>query len=398
MEQNFPPLKRICLISHYNLYESKRYFTTKFADALKRKGIETLHLDAEGGTLSPEDLISIVKFSPNLTCSFNSLLPLSEGVYIGDYLSTPHWSILVDPAIYSTDLVNSPYSIISCVDQEDVSLVLAQPFDKCFFFPHGVEKELIGSGREDKIYDVVFIGSCYDYESLRTFWQEELSEAVDKLILDASEMVLSNPSTSIAQALCNAWATSGIPQEEIDFFALFYFIDRYTRGKDRVELIRSIKEAQVHIFGDVSQDDAATIMGWKHYLADCKNVVFHPAVSYEESLEILKQSKISLNSMPFFKHGTHERVFNALACGALPLTTETPYWQENFSQGKDLAWYQNGKWDEVDETINRYLTNETLRQSVVAEGALKVKSTYTWDQRVEQLLNELPPLLANIQQ
>jgi glycosyltransferase involved in cell wall biosynthesis len=389
-------IQRICLISHYNQYESKRYFAKKFAEALKRAGIEVFHLDLDGGTLTPENLVSIVQFAPNFTCSFNSLLPLKEQSFLCDYLQTPHWSILVDPAMYNTQLINSPYSIISCVDQEDVASITAQNFKNCFFFPHSVEKELVGSGHTDKIYDVVFIGSCYDYESMRTFWQDEHSDAVDQLILNASQMVLDDPSTSIALALCKAWETSGLPQNEMDFYALFYYIDRYTRGKDRVELIRSIKDAKVHVFGEESQDDAATIMGWSHYLSDCKNVELHPPVSYEESLEILKQSKISLNSMPFFKRGSHERVFNALACGALPLTTNTVFWQNNFAEGKELACYRHGQWDEVNHTVNRYLADENLRFNVVAQGAAKVKDLYTWDQRAEQVIQTFPSLLTRV--
>ncbi len=378
-------LKRICLISNYNLYESKRHFTTKFGEAFRRKGIEVLHIDAHEAPLNAEVILSISRFNPNLTCSFNTLDPITPDTFLWDYLEIPHLSILVDPALYSLNLLKSPYSVISCVDAEDVELIQSQNFNNCFFFPHAVESELIGSGKDHKIYDVVFIGSCYDYVSLRTHWKSLYSSEIDQIILDASEMVLSDKSISIAQALCKVWNPKGTSTQEISFSDLFYFIDRYTRGIDRVELIKSIKDAHVHIFGDASEDDLATYMGWKHYLKDCDNVTLHPAVSYSESLEILKQSKIALNSTPFFKRGSHERVFNALACGAMPLTTETIYWTEAFTSGKDVACYRSGRWNEVNELIDYYLANENLRRNVVVSGALKVSKNHTWDQRVELL-------------
>ncbi len=91
--------------------------------------------------------------------------------------------------------------------------------------------------------------------------------------------------------------------------------------------------------------------------------------------------------MPFFKRGSHERVFNALACGAMPLTTETLYWTEAFSSGMDLVCYQSGKWNEVNAIVNYYLGKEDFRSNVVNQGSLKVKENHTWDQRVELLLN-----------
>lgn len=380
-------LKRICLISNYNLYESKRHFANKFAEALQRKGVEVLHIDVAEAPLNAQTVLSITQFNPNLTCSFNTLRPLSPNTFLWDYIQIPHLSVLVDPAIYSLNLLNSPYSLIACVDAEDVELIHSQEFENCFFFPHAIERELIGSGQENKIFDVVFIGSCYDYENLRVHWQANYSENVDRVILNAAEMVLTDKSISIAQALCHAWKPTETSLPEISFAELFYYIDRYSRGIDRVRLIRSIKDAPVHIFGNASEDEMMDFKGWEYYLGECKNITLHPSVSYTASLDILKQSKIALNSVPFFKRGSHERVFNALACGALPLTTETIYWSESFTPGKELICYQPGQWEAVNEIVNHYLANEHLRSEIVNAGAIKVKQEHTWDERVNLLVN-----------
>ncbi len=380
-------LKRICLISNYNLYESKRHFANKFGEAFQRKGIEVLHVDVQEAPLKGDSILSIARFNPTLTCSFNTLNPLTPGFFLWDHLEIPHLSVLVDPAVYSINLLQSPYSIISCVDREDVELIQSEGFANCFFFPHAIEKELIGSGREQKIYDVVFIGSCYDYESLRELWRTKYSPEVDQMILQAVEMVLSDKSTSILQALSKSCSKISIQELGINYSELFYYIDRYSRGKDRVQLIKSIKDAHVHIFGAASEDDLATFKSWNHYLEGQSNVTLHPAINYNESLEILKQSKIALNSMPFFKRGSHERVFNALACGALPLTTETVYWSEAFNPGQDLICYSSGKWDKVNDLVNCYLSDVNLLRDIVNEGAHRVEENHTWDQRVELLLN-----------
>lgn len=390
-------IKRVCLISNYNLYESKRHFTLKLAEAMQRKGIETLHIDVKESALNAETLGAIARFNPTLTCSFNTLRPIAPEIFLWDYLQIPHWSILLDPVVYSMELTHGSFAMVSSVDLADHQMLEDQGFEYSFFFPHAVERELVGTGHSEKIYDVVFLGSCYDYESLQEVWEDEQPAEISQLIHLAAKKVLSDASTSITQAIQQAYSDLNIPINEIDYTLLFYYVDRYTRGKDRVELIKSIKDARVHVFGAPAEDEVVTTLnGWGHYLAKCKNVVLHPPVSFLEGLEILKQSKIALNSVPFFKQGSHERVFTALACGALPITTATQYWQEQFVEGKELLFYRPWQRQDTNGIVNALLKDEARRQEMVTKGADKVKANHTWDQRVDLLLEELPALLLTL--
>ena len=389
-------LRKVCLIVNYNLYESKRYFTAKLAEAMERKGMEVNIIDVNEGVIGAEVITAITRFRPDLTCSFNSLLPISKSKFLWDFLETPHWSIIVDPVIYSMNLIASPYSILSCVDRFDVEAVRAFPFENVFFWPHAVERELDGKGDKHKEYDVVFLGSCYDYESLRVSWRQQNSEHINKILDDSIDLVLSDPSVPIAQALVKAWNASGKDPAGFDFMGLYYYIDNYTRGKDRVELIRSIKDAHVHVFGELSKDNAVGLLGWQPYLASMRNVTVHPSVNFDQALEILRKSKISLNSMPFFKNGSHERVFTALGCGALPITNENIFWRENFKENEEIVFFSSNHWDAVNDKINNYLSNEKSRKAIVKKGAAKVLKEHTWDKRVEQLLALLPAMVAKI--
>lgn len=394
---SLPALNRICFLSNYNLYESKRYFTEHFAAALQRAGIQTIIIDVKQQTLDKEMIASILKFKPQLTCSFNSILPISGEFFLWDYLKLPHWAILVDPLVYNLDLMKSPYLIASCTDRQDCE-AMYQPYTRApFFFAHAVEKELIGQGNAARDLEIVFLGSCYDYENLRATWRENNSEAINKVLDDAIDLVLSDISTSIAQALVQACQSSNIAlSPEVDFFTLFSYLDYYTRGKDRIELIKSIQHGHIHVFGDTSEDLAIALKGWPEYLTGQKNVTVHPAVSFDKGMDILKRSKIALNSMPFFKNGTHERVFTALGCGALPLTMNNLFWQEQFVNDRELISYVPGQWEKANGLVTNYLANETLRQELVAAGATKVQKQHTWDQRAEQALQTLPPLLSEI--
>lgn len=386
------PIERICLLTNYNLYESKRHFTEKFAEALEKRGIKTAIFDSREQALEVEMALDIKNFSPDLTCSFNTITQLLSGKFLWDVMQIPHWSILVDPALYSLNLTSSPYSIISCVDEFDCELLQAHGFDKTFFWPHGVESSLL-PGSEERVYDVVFLGSCNDYETLRKAWKEEYSADILRILDDACDLVLSDRSISLAQALVTAWSGSGVSPQEMDYGPLLYYVDSYTRGRDRVELIRAIKDVPVHIFGDIMWGEEMKL-GWDHYLGKQKNVTIHPSVPFTESLKVLQRSKISLNSMPFFKSGSHERVFTGLATGALPVTSDSLYWRQQFIDGEDLIIYQSGKWEKVNQRIHEVLADPAKRERMIAQGRAKVMKSHTWDARVDQLLRILPGLVA----
>ena len=389
-------LRKVCLITNYNLYESKRYFVEKLAEAMERHGIKTMTMDVQQKVFGSESMQSIREFAPDFTCSFNSFEPMEKGLYLWDYLQIPHVSFLVDPSFYSTTLINSPFSILTCVDRSDCDAVRSNKFENVFFWPHAVEKEL-AADNEKRVYDVVLLGSCYDYESLRVAWQQRHPVSLNRVLDDAIDIVFSNEQASLAQALVMAWEASKLDPRGVDFATLYYYLDNYTRGKDRVELLRSIKNAKVHVFGELSADNAVGILGWKPYLASNSNVTIHPPTLFGEGLKILKQSKIVLNSMPFFRDGSHERIFTGLACGSLPITSESKYLREQFTHGQDLLFYQSKNREAVSGMIDELLSNETKRSDMAAKGREIVMQRHTWDQRVEELLKVLPPMLKSIE-
>jgi hypothetical protein len=387
-------LQKICFLVNYNLYESKRHFTQKLAEACQRRDIDTHIIDVNEGVLGGNILAAIREYSPTMTCSFNTILPISETQFLWDALQIPHLAIIVDPVLYSMNLIRSPYSIMTCVDRSDCR-VLAPQFKNAFFWPHAVERELTADDLP-RTYDVVFLGSCYDYESLRASWRQRNPEAINQVLDDAIDLVFSDPKISLAQALAKAWGSSKLDPAGVDFTSLFYYLDNYTRGKDRVELIRSIKNAQVHVFGELSKDNAVGVLGWQQYLASKPNIVLHPSVPFHEIIKILQQSKICLNSTPFFKEGSHERVFMGLGCGAVPITTENGYFREIFNEEEDIFFYQMNAREKADELIANLLADENKRCSIAKRGRSKVMAAHTWDCRVDQLIANLDPILLRI--
>lgn len=390
-------MRKVCLLTNYNLYESKRYFTEKLAEAMQRHGIDTRIVDARQAALDAETIAAMHRFAPDFTCSFNSFEKTSaDGRYLWDFLKIPHVSFLVDPSFYSTTLTGSPFSIISCVDRNDCEVIRASGFENVFFWPHAVERELAPDAKVERIYDVVLMGSCYDYESLRLSWQQRQPATLNRMMDNAIDMVMSDDTIPVAQALVKAWNAAAIDPQGVDFVSLYNYLDTYTRGKDRIDLIRAIKNARVHVFGELAPDNAVGILSWPQYLGAQSNVTLHPSVPFGASMDILKRAKIVLNSMPFFRDGSHERIFTALACGALPCTSESKYLHEQFKEGEELVFYRVGHKDEANACIEALLADEGKRKAAAAKGREKVMQHHTWDSRVQELMRVLPPMLARI--
>lgn len=308
----------------------------------------------------------------------------------------PNLSFLVDPAIYNIDLIKSPYSIISCVDKFDCEYVQNKNFDRVFFWPHAVERELGPGESKERPYDVVFLGSSYDPEGLRAAYQKKYPDQNWPLIDEYIEQCLIEPELTFWNAAVKVIKRTSSGVRPLTRQVLMNYIDNYIRGIDRLEMIKAVKDAHVHVFGGTCWRKETPIKGWAQTFANSPNVTVHPSIPFGESMEILKKSKICLNSMPFFKNGTHERIFTGLACGCLPITTENIWVKDNFTEGEELLLYRPRHWNEINDKVNYYLSNENERQRIVAQGREKVMREHTWDNRVEQLLEIMPSMLQKM--
>ena len=385
-------IHNIWLATKHNLYDSKRHFTAKLSEAFQRRGITTKIFDQELFPVWNPSLGDL----PDLTCSFHRLISPEEPSRISSGPVIPHLSILVDPVFYYRDLIKLHGSICSCVDRSEYESLSSKEKNNVFFLPHGIEKDIQLSDKQVRPYDVVFMGSSYDPETLHKIWMNQLSPELCQVIDEAAELVFTNTSMAFVEATRLSLKNRSIDVSDKEFFFMACLVDAYTRGMDRVELIRSIKDAHVHVFGGISPRREHAVKGWGDYFFDQENVTVHPAVTFDESLKILQQSKIVLNSMPFFKNGSHERVFAALACGAMPITSESGYFREIFTDGEELLFYSYGNRGQVNDLVNYYLAHENARKQVSEQGRSKVIAEHSWDNRVDTILRLLPSLQAAV--
>lgn len=380
-----PPLSNYGVLQH---------FTKKMHEALQHNGIKSRLLEAKKNDPGPF-LKTLFEDPPECTLSFNGLLPDDKGNFFSDMIKIPHVACLVDSPNNFTPLTLSSNTIITCADRSSLDFFKGLGFEKTLFMPQGVEKSLSPDPRTKRDYDVVMLASCIDYEGIRATWKKKFSPILCQAMDDAAEMALADHTIPYYQAFVQALdkqlsAKGSIDPQKIDFIAVLDELEMYIRGKDRVELIKSIEEAKVDIFG------SADGVGWEKYLGKKRNITLHDPVPFEQALEIMKHTKIILNSCPWLNYGVHERLLAGLSCGALVITNENNFLLENFKDGDSIVFYQPLRWDKANHRINEYLADNAKRERVVAKGREIVMKGHTWDMRAAKLIKDLPALLAKV--
>lgn len=378
-------------------YGVLHHFTLKLAEALVRQGVDTEVLEAEWNNPKPF-LEKIFTRKPDCTLSFNGLLPDDEGRFFCDLIGIPHVAYLVDSQNQFFPLVQSPNTIVVTTDQYSRDFFRGIKCRNVIFVPHGVERELSPDLEANRTYDVTILTSLVDYEDIRTRWKERFPKVIRDAIDEAIEETLLGDDVWYVQALVNSLdrqmeLKGAIDPSKIDFISILDDMEMYIKGKSRVDLIKSIKDAKVHLFG--SPGDAKS---WGDYLGgNLPNIVIHEPVPYAQALDIFKQSKIILNASPWIRNGSHERVLSSMASEALVITDSNEFLRNNFQSGKDLVLYPYKDYETVNDLVNEYLSNHKKREEIVHKGRDSVMRAHTWDHRAKTLIKELAPILESMQ-
>lgn len=375
-------------------YEVLQAFTRSLAKSLQHLGVRCRILEAEKN--NPKQFIDeLLSDPPECTLSFNGLLPDAEGHFFCDLLKIPHVACLVDSPQHFVTLTQSPYSIITAVDRFSCDFFSGLNFQRALFMPHGVDGDLIrppNSKTEKRIFDLLFPVSFVDINQIQKDWKEEHSLAFRVILEDTVQTVLADRDTpcylALAKALDRHVREFGeFDPKQIDFLKVLDQLEDYVKGKSRIDLLNAISdEITVHIVG-VGEAD------WIKMLKRKKNLVFHESVTYAQVLEMMRQSKVVLNSSVHIKDGAHERIFAGIASGAAVMTNENIFMHQNFKNRDNILFYDHSHLDQINPLLKQYINNADDRESLVLRGQEVVKNGHSWDFRAANLVRELTPIL-----
>lgn len=233
-------------------------------------------------------------------------------------------------------------------------------------------------------YDVIFTGSIRDYEDIDTQvynLDDSLKEMWDVVL----GYICEDTSLTIERAIrkCMTDYSLNLTDEHVNqIILLFKKMDSVIRALHRQRVITAIADGgvKIDVFGD----------GWdvlKRRLTHPENLIIHDCVSYRESVDIAAKAKISVNVMPWFKTGFHDRIATAMLNGCVSVTDQSSYINDNYTDGKDIVIYSLDNLSALAEKITTLLENkDNSTYRLAMAGRNKAIQSDTWHERAKWFL------------
>lgn len=383
----------------YSGVESFNYFTNQIATELEGRGVEyfILNLSDYSGTgeHSLSALSTFLSSRADMAISFDGL-GIKEDLFIElwDSMGTLAVNILMDhPLRFHPTMRKHPRNYVQfCCDRNHVEYVkkyFGQDVSRVEFMPHaGTDMGRPNiDGYRERPYDVLFSGTFYEPDSyLRKIDQDFANNTLLKeFYYNLSDYMIANTSVTTEQAVLDMVSRMNLAFEEEQIRTLFRCaepMDWMARMYWRMQVVQTIADAGIDIW--------LLGRGWEnHPAATFPNVhIINDRVPFADTLPAMAKAKMNLNVMPWFKDGTHDRIFNILLQGSLPLTDSSQWLLENFRDGKNIAFYSLEKIQEIPQRIQYFLNYPDEAERVIESGYEIVKQNFVWKNIVDQILTE----------
>ena len=392
-------ITKIILIKH--AVETLGYFSEQLASAFWQRGYDCYFIDYDRLYESLNGLGGFAVRGQSALITFNfiglgdeEIFRDETGRFVWDAYEMEYLNILVDhPFYYHARLVHPlPRMKLFCVDREHVSYVERfYPKQSVSFLPLAGNGSLTFGAKEavipyeQRAYDLVFTANYVPLAPLaqRISAQEPEYRIFYQGIL---EDLLSDPVQSMDQVFERhiKEELGGVPDVELcGAMAGMAVIDLYVRTYFRGEAVRTLAEygLKVDVFG----------AGWEEL--SCKkpqNIVRHGGqVTSERCVEAVQNARLSLNLMPWFKDGAHDRIFTAMLQQTVALTDDSRYLREQFADGRELKYFSLEEIGALPEIVSALLLDTQALEEITVRGRKKALTSHTWEQRALALEREL---------
>ena len=399
-------MKRIVMV--VGGVETLEYFSNQMGKTFVEMGYQVFYYDLKNEAQSARTLRKFIRVGETALVTFNfEGLEKEPGVYrpglgyVWDEYNIPCYNIAADhPYYYHERLADLPkryhhISIDKC--QEQYFKEFYPEFHHEGFLPlagtelpvagepqsaAGEQQPAVGKGQmaDVRTMDVIMTGNYTppSFCEKHIHWINEEYAAFYQGIIDD---LIANPNQTVEAAeLRHCEREMGkTPYGEIRIaMHRMIFIDLYVRNYWRGEAVKALVDAGivVDVFGK----------GWEELACSRpENLHIHPQITSLECLQQLQQAKVSLNVMPWFKDGAHDRVFNSILNGAVCVSDKSKYLCEELAEGEGVCYYDLENLSKLPEIVQDLLQNESKMQEILKKGVEKVRKSHTWDARAKQI-------------
>lgn len=388
--------KKIILMTHGT--ETLDYFSRQLETGFQELGYQTFLFNQAKEEESTQALAHFASFSDAILVTFNfdgihyeTSLFDGEGRRFWDVRDIPCINIAVDHPFYypelfaiqgkgfheiSIDRYHQKYMNTYYPELESSTFL---PLGGTSLTPDGSYKPL--SKRQ---YDVVFAANFVPKETFLPHINrlgEEYAAFYQKII----DELVQNPDMPddfvMEKHLRREFPK--ITREELkETMGNLIFIDTYIRFYYREQVVKILVDNGIHVH--------CIGHGWDklpcahpEYLTYEKNTVSH------DCLERMADARISLNVMPWFKDGAHDRVFNAMANGSICVTDHSIYLDEILTDDENVLFYDLKHLRLLPEKMKTLLANPARQEEIAAKGFELATKNHTWHSRAKTLHENL---------
>ncbi len=418
-------MERIILVAGST--ETLEYFSLQIAEYFLARGREVFLWDMKHPTASIEEFEKLGDPQNSILVTFNFIGMNNEGqfsaglVSIWDRLGIRKICIMVDSPVYYYRQLSShiPDLTIVCIDRYHRDFVMQQypEYGEVLFMPLAGNRAVcdlwkkpgimdrgdigyfeigdtfffgsdIGTGFErwkERRIDALFIGNYVPLESLEPSvarLSSEYREFIDDIIRQMFEEN-KRPLESILMERLHKEFPDCDREEYLEACFQMVYIDLYVRNAYRGKIVTSLADSGIKVY--------CTGKDWNKAPCSHPENLYHTGCSVNsiECLQALSQAKLSLNMMPWFKAGAHDRVFSSMLQGCALLSDSSEYIDEILTEGRDYFGFSLDKPEATSEATvliaKSILEHEEKAFEVAVSGYEKALENHTWKNRAELL-------------
>ncbi len=380
----FFEMKTVC-------YNSYLYFGDALAAQLKSLGHEVEFFRITDDNL--EDLEKYVGCHFDAMIDFNSDLPralMDDDSYFLDHVDSPFFDIILDHPLYHHDSIKHKLSNLHviCLDEYHKSYI-----EK--YYPHiksvhvtpmtgelAFAKDSIDwDNYENRPYDILFSGTYTDptrieaaIHKIPEFLADNVYTLIDMLLAD-NTLPIEIAVEQLSKQELYDYINSDLPLHTQSF----YLADSYVRCLNRKTLIKELDKCHhnLHLYGSL----------WDEL--ELKHATIHKEVPFNFSFTLFAKAKLSVNIMPNFKAGAHDRIFSSQLNGAAVLTDRTISLDNEYTDNTNILFFNLDEIEGLNQKVDSALDDiKQLKKIARAGNDIAVKN-HTWANIANVLLSAI---------
>ena len=380
-EEEFSPV--LIYKSESICYGVLNYFADKMAEGLQELGIPVEIFDCRERPL--EDLIPLSEMTYRAVLGIQTYfysIQLQNGECLHDRFAAPKYIMQFDhPIAMHNHWMKAPKDLTVLIHDRNYQNFLQKYYGNrlktVLFAPGGEEC----SKQLEKKYDLSFVGTYHSIEepmeSARLL--NRMYQGLGRRLLKRMKHHPNETYEASFEAVCQEMGCRFQGEEQLQLLfeakQAYYVVMFYYRQKVLQSLLDS--GVEIHVFGD----------SWKQKIwSGYSNLILHPEVTVEESLEIYAQSKISLNIMSWHKDGMTERIANAMLNHSLVVSDQSTYLQETYGNNQEMILFDLENYANLSDRIQKVLQDEERRKDMVQRAYVHAKEKDTWVQKAKEFM------------